>query len=111
MKKNVELEKAQEMLLRKVHTLPEENVNLLEAFGRVLSRDVFASLDGPPFSRSAVDGYTLTAEDRNKIRKGHCARLKVLEVVRAGYASKLTQIPGTTIKIMTGALPRGARLL
>jgi molybdopterin biosynthesis enzyme len=46
MKKNVELEKAQEMLLRKVHTLPEENVNLLEAFGRVLSRDVFASLDG-----------------------------------------------------------------
>ncbi|MGI5859259.1 MAG: gephyrin-like molybdotransferase Glp [Tepidanaerobacteraceae bacterium] len=110
MKKNVELEKAQEMLLRKVHTLPEENVNLLEAFGRVLSRDVFASLDGPPFSRSAVDGYTLTAEDRNKIRKGHCARLKVLEVVRAGYASKLTQIPGTTIKIMTGApIPRGAQ--
>jgi len=110
MRENVHLEEAREMLLQQLQTPTEEEVCLSEALGRVLSRDIFAPMDGPPFSRSAVDGYAITEEDRDKIKKGERLQLKVLEVVGAGYVPQYTQVAGTTIKIMTGVpIPCGAK--
>ena len=40
-----------------------ERVPLADANGRVLARDEVAAADVPPFSRAAMDGYAVRAED------------------------------------------------
>ena len=39
-----------------------ETVPLKEAHNRVLARDLVATMDVPPFNRSAMDGYAVRAE-------------------------------------------------
>ena len=43
--------------------LGEEQILLREARGRVLSRDVIASINVPFYDRSNFDGYAVRAED------------------------------------------------
>ena len=50
-----------------------------ETDGFILSRDVTSSIDVPPFSNSAMDGYAVRAEDvavgrKTSRRSGHCRR-------------------------------------
>jgi molybdopterin molybdotransferase len=82
--------------------LPSETVSVRESVGRVLSSDVYSKLDLPPFNRSAMDGYAvLEGDEREKYR--------LLETIRAGEVGKAKLVPGTTVKIMTGApVPAGA---
>ena len=42
---------------------PTERVSLAGANGRVLAEDVVATADVPPFTRAAMDGYAVRAED------------------------------------------------
>jgi len=40
-----------------------EEVNVKEAWGRVLEEDITSMVDVPPFDRSAVDGYAIRSEE------------------------------------------------
>ena len=40
-----------------------EKIPLEEAYQRILAEDIISLLDSPPFSRSAMDGYALKAQD------------------------------------------------
>src|SRR5690606_41943774 len=55
--------RALELLEGAVEALEAEPVPLAEAAGRVLARPFFAPGDVPPFSRAAMDGYAVRAED------------------------------------------------
>ncbi len=109
MKQNLPLEEAQDILLNRI-TLPEDSkVPLIDALGRILSRDVVSKHNIPFFDRSPVDGYAALASDTMNAAPSQPIRLKVLEEIPAGYvaANKITS--GTTVKVMTGApLPEGA---
>ena len=60
----IPLEEAVRILEELVSPLSrEELLPLEEARGRVLSREVVAGLDNPPFDRSPLDGYALRAGD------------------------------------------------
>jgi len=108
MKQNLPLEEAQAVLLNRI-TLPEDSkVPLMDALGRILSRDVVSRHNIPFFDRSPVDGYAALASDTVDAAPSQPVRLKVLEEIPAGYvaANKITS--GTTVKVMTGApLPEG----
>nr|WP_320146644.1 gephyrin-like molybdotransferase Glp [uncultured Anaeromusa sp.] len=109
MKKNVSLEVAQQMLLAQAVAVGERRVFLKEAAGNVLSRDVFAPLDLPPFDRSPLDGYALRAADVSQASEAQPVILQVVEEVRAGFVASQALEPGCAVKIMTGAsLPDGA---
>jgi putative molybdopterin biosynthesis protein len=43
--------------------LGSETVPLADALGRVVSEDIAAPLDVPPFDRSSVDGFAVRAAD------------------------------------------------
>src|SRR6185369_4968956 len=61
--------------------------------------------DLPPFTRSAMDGYAVRAEDTH----GAPVSLEVIEQIPAGYEPTRSIGPGQASKIMTGArLPAGA---
>jgi len=84
--------------------LPTEWVDLRQAAGRILSRDVAARRDQPPFAASAMDGYAVrTAE----VAAG--ARFAVIGESAAGNGFPGRVEPGQTVRIFTGApVPEGA---
>jgi putative molybdopterin biosynthesis protein len=86
------------------------SVALADALGRVLSADVAAPIDVPPFDRANVDGFALRAADTVGATEAAPRRLTLnAEVLACGHAPKLTVAPGSATAIATGGVvPRGA---
>jgi len=82
-----------------------EAVPTLNALGRILGEDVRSQVDVPPFSRSAVDGYAVHAEDTYGASSTNPSILTLIEEVEAEFEVKR----GEAAKIATGApVPKGA---
>ena len=88
------------------YKLSSESVALEAALGRVLATDVIAPFDVPGFVNSAMDGYALRGAD---LMAGAETRLRLIGVVLAGGEQAPQVVPGTCVRITTGApLPQGA---
>jgi molybdopterin molybdotransferase len=84
-----------------------ETVALADADGRVLAEDLVATLQLPPFTNSAVDGYAVRGEDL----PNDAARLfRVAGRLQAGGAAAGPPVEsGEAVRIFTGApMPEGA---
>lgn len=102
------VEEALERILTQIQPLDHTQVPLPEATGLVLSEDIVAREDMPPFANSAMDGYALLSKD-SKPRDGQPPRLRVIGEIAAGYVAERAVEEGTAMRIMTGApLPPGA---
>lgn len=109
MKTNISLEEAQSILTSNALPTLDQNVSLIEAVGRVISKDIVAGENVPSFNRSPLDGYALLAEDTAKADPNRPAKLKIIEELPPGNIAKKNVLPGTTIKVMTGSvIPEGA---
>ena len=105
----ISLEQALDILMDHVTQGRTERKPLEQCLGLVLSQDVFALLDMPPFSRSAQDGYAFQAKDSAGASKEQPVELKVTGKIYAGDFSEAEVKPGEAIRIMTGAMiPVGA---
>ncbi len=83
-----------------------ETVPLARADGRVLARDLVASIALPPFTNSAVDGYAVRFADLAAVAG---APLAVVDRVMAGGSAKGSVPPGRAVRIFTGApMPDGS---
>lgn len=78
--------------------------------GRILSKDIIADIDTPPFDRSLMDGFAVRAEDTFEIEELRPRTFRIIETLQAGKISQKTLLqPFTAIEIATGAsIPRGA---
>jgi molybdopterin molybdotransferase len=84
--------------------LPQTQVEIEQAFGRVLAGPVVADRDYPPFDRSTRDGFAVRAADA----QNPGAHLECIGELRAGGHLEATVLPGQCVEIMTGAgIPRG----
>jgi molybdopterin molybdotransferase len=93
---------ARERVLAEVRPLGAEDLDVEQALGRVLARDVVASGDVPPFACSAMDGYAVAPGPADR-------SLQIVGEARAGAPSDRTLGDGEAIRISTGAaLPAGA---
>ena len=102
MKTMIQFEKALETVLASVRQLDAERVELADALGRILAKDVKSDIDMPPFSRSSMDGYACRSEDLGN-------ELTVIETIPAGTVPKKSVGPNECAKIMTGSMvPEGA---
>jgi molybdopterin molybdotransferase len=87
----------------RVGPLPEESAQRRAAAGRVLTRALAATVDVPAADVSAMDGYAVAGE----VRPGD--PLPVSGTVAAGDPPGFALLPGTAVRIMTGApVPAGA---
>jgi molybdenum cofactor synthesis domain-containing protein len=104
------LEEGMRILLDSVTPLGRtEEVELLEAGGRVLTEPVIADMDVPPFARAAMDGYAVVAQDTFGAGDFNPKRLRLLEVVHAADVAHESVTEGTCIQVATGApVPPGA---
>ncbi|HHX87862.1 MAG TPA: molybdopterin molybdotransferase MoeA [Firmicutes bacterium] len=86
-----------------------ELIPLWEAGGRVLAKEIKSREDVPAFDRSLVDGFALLASDTARATADYPVTLKIVDSIAAGTCSSKKLIPGTAMKIFTGApLPEGA---
>lgn len=86
-----------------------EAVALADAAGRVLAEDVVATVDLPPFARSAMDGWAVRGSDTFGASPSEPLRLKVVGECRTGVAPTVTVGANEAARIRTGApLPPGA---
>ncbi len=76
------------------------------AQGRILARDVIATVDLPRFDSSAVDGYAVRSADLPLEGTG---KLRLVGLSAAGHPSDRPLKPGEAMRIYTGAtVPHGA---
>ncbi|MVT35817.1 MAG: molybdopterin biosynthesis protein [Euryarchaeota archaeon] len=87
----------------------EESVHLKQALGRVLSKEIFAMVDSPPFDRSEVDGYAVNHLDLVGADESNPLKLKI---IGKSVVSKIPEFyieRGECAEISTGApIPKGA---
>src|SRR5260221_9309267 len=83
-----------------------ETVALTDADGRMLAKEIRASLPLPPFTNSAVDGYAVRSRDLPKAEE---AAFPVTGRIQAGASAGEAIRPGHAVRIFTGApMPDGA---
>ena len=97
------VEEARDRILTHARLTEPEPVPLREAAGRVPAvASVLAAVDVPAFANSSMDGFALRAADAP-------GELQLAGEVAAGAAEATALVPGTTLRIMTGApIPAGA---
>jgi molybdopterin molybdotransferase len=99
----------QAAILTAIKPLPPRELVLADALGAVLTEDVTAQWALPAFDNSAMDGYAVRAADVASASPSDPVVLPVDGEVPAGDTGAHTLVPGTSMKIMTGApLPAGA---
>jgi molybdopterin molybdotransferase len=92
-----------------VSCLTAEEVTVTSCAGRVLAEGIAAPVDVPGFSRAAMDGYAIIAEESFGAAGGSPLPLKIIGESLPGrpYAGQLKR--GQAVRIMTGApVPEGA---
>ena len=100
----ISFEHALSKLLFLANKIDVEEVNLEEAYSRILANDAISSRDQPPFDASSMDGYAV-----KKIDKLPNKKLLVVGKVAAGKSFKGTIKKGEAVRIFTGApMPSGA---
>jgi molybdopterin molybdotransferase len=105
----IEIDEARRMVLEASKPLPSEQVELDEAFGRVLAEEVIATEPVPAFDGSAMDGFAVRSEDVAGATPISPVTLGVVGESRAGAPSHVRVNRGEAISISTGAmLPNGA---
>ncbi len=87
-----------------------EKININDSLGRILSTDITAKLDVPPFARSQRDGYAVIAQDTFTADEENPVTLKLMsENISAGSTPKTPLKKACALRIATGApIPRGA---
>ena len=97
-------EEARGIILAHVKPLGEETVPLMDALGRVTSRDIAAPWDLPQFDNSAMDGFAVRVADCVSVP----TTLAVTGFLPAGGDQSPRVEPGCAVRIMTGApIPTG----
>jgi len=92
-------------LLDKHIPLPQvETVDLLEAMGRIVAEPIEATVDSPPYSNSAMDGFAVRWSELETLSGDHPVTLRIRGESQAGdpFHGELTS--GEAIRISTGAI-------
>jgi len=79
------------------HRPQQEEVSLTDALGRVLAQEIRSTIDSPPFSKAAMDGYAVSRRDKSKT-------FRVVEIIAAGNMPLREIKEGECASIMTGAM-------
>lgn len=92
-----------------IRPLPPRGLALADALGAVLAQDVTALRPLPSFDNSAMDGYAVRASELATAGPQQPVVLAVQGEIAAGNTGQHDLVPGSVLKIMTGALlPVGA---
>jgi len=83
-----------------------ENIDIDDAYQRILATDLHSKVNDPPFDNSAMDGFAVRFQDTEKAP----STLEIIATSQAAASDEnLTLNTGQAVRIMTGApVPNGA---
>ncbi|MGL4209857.1 MAG: molybdopterin molybdotransferase MoeA, partial [Candidatus Adiutrix sp.] len=95
--------------IKQFHPLPQEQVPLDKAWGRVLAETFAAPTDLPGFCRSSMDGFALNSKSVFGASESAPALLDLIGQAPMGEATNLVVNQGEAVQILTGGMvPQGA---
>ena len=87
-----------------------EEIQVNDAYGRILFEDVYSRMDYPPFDKALKDGFAIVASDSFNASEESPNTLDVIDFWEAGSVSDKEVEPGKCIEISTGAaMPKGSQ--
>jgi len=90
-------------------SLPSESIPVHRSLNRILAEDVRAETSVPSFTKSAMDGYAVVAEDTFGASPTNPSLLKLIGESKTGESPRILLQRGETAAIATGApVPQGA---
>ncbi|MGB9189696.1 MULTISPECIES: molybdopterin molybdotransferase MoeA [unclassified Acinetobacter] len=95
----ISVDQALDLILQHTQVLATERLELNQALNRYLAQDVYAAINLPLFSQSAVDGYALCAQS---VIEPH-SEFELIGEIRAGQQDELQLKAGQAVRIFTGA--------
>ena len=108
-KQRTEVRSFQDLIREHIAALEEENIDIGDGWGRVLSHEVVSETNVPAFPRSAMDGYALRSEETFGAGDYNPLEFRVVGEVTPGKVFQGIIGPGEAVRIMTGApIPQGA---
>lgn len=103
------LAEALTMTIENIAPLGTETVPLSACGGRIVASDLFSTVDSPSIDASLKDGYAVKSEEVAAASPECPVRLSLAGSVSAGEQSGASVLPGTAIRILTGAkIPAGS---
>jgi molybdopterin molybdotransferase len=103
------LAEALQMTLGHIEPLRVEDVMLLDGLSRALATDIDAKVDSPSIDASLKDGYAVVSRQVQSASSQHPVSLKLVGSMAAGATVDVKVLPGTTVRVLTGAkIPPGA---
>jgi len=108
--KTISIEEARAIIERAIRPIERTEVlPLVQANGRVLAQEIVSTADVPPFSRAAMDGYAVRAEDTAGASRTTPRTLRRIETIYTGQVPQKRVGAGECAEIATGApMPDGA---
>lgn len=101
----ISFEEAFGLLLGNLNPPEPLSFRLEESLGGVLSREILADVDVPPFEKALMDGFAVRSADLGEVP----AVLSIVGEASAGQPARQGVGPGQAVRIMTGAvIPGGA---
>ncbi|HOW32848.1 MAG TPA: molybdopterin molybdotransferase MoeA [Methanoregulaceae archaeon] len=97
------------LTLEHITPLSTETISLLDSVGSIAAEDLYALIDSPSMDSSRKDGYAVRSGEVAGATPDHPVRLRLVGSIAAGGANNIGVIPGTTVRVLTGAcIPEGA---
>ena len=99
----LQLEDAVQQILAVTPTGSSETVSIEQAHRRVLARNARSTLDLPPFTNSAMDGYAVSVADLPAASPSSPIALRLIGRVAAGETFQPVLQSGTCVRVFTGS--------
>ena len=97
------------LLSSKIKKKSAETIKTTTALGRIVAENIKSPVNIPSFSRSAMDGYAVKAENTFGASQRNPKRLKVIDKININEISEKRVQDNEAIQIPTGgAIPNGA---
>ena len=101
----VSVEEALQLIYENIKPKTTKILPLELALGHIISQDITATLNLPPYDNSAMDGYAIKCDEMGQ-------KLNILKTIFAGDKEEYMLQTGSAYKIMTGAkIPFGAEAI
>lgn len=97
----ISVEEAKQLLLENVGILSAITVEVADASGYALEENIIAPTDSPPFSQSAMDGFAVCLPE--PFDATEAVKFMIIGETKAGDSPTEALLPGTAVRIFTGA--------
>ena len=98
--------KSSKNILKKgVIKIKDEKINSINSLNRVLSSNIYSTINYPTKDNAAFDGFAINSKDTSKLNKNNSQIFKILKTISAGDNPSLKKINKfEAVEVMTGAL-------